>query len=240
MLKNLFRKNVAAPKPVSAEDAERAKQYLQLHSSLDVNEFLASQTHDALFRSPLGPTPECLSIDEVADVVEGQLANLRRAHLAQCADCRRHVELYDVLNKETWTVPDPSGLEPDPFREIEICPNFIRIPENRNLYVVMLNKRNEPVLAELAPESVRITGAIDGKVARVEPLNPEEFGAYEAVKIHFKDDYVLNLPKETGQVCDFVVVTGNVEPFGQMTKRSFVHIIDESKSTAASDFYETV
>jgi len=240
VFKNLFRKNVATPAPVSAEDAERAKQYLQLHSSFDIDEFLESQTADVLFRSPLGPTDDCMSIDEVSNVVEGQIEISRQIHLADCADCRRHVELYDTLQKEAWTERAPVSGALDPFGEVEISPSLIRVPEHGSLYLVMLNKREQPVLAELAPESVRVSGAIEGKGYRVEPLNPKEFGAFEAIKIHFKDDYVLHVPKETGQICDFVVVTAKAKPFGQITKRSFVHVIDESKFKMANDFYETL
>lgn len=235
MFKNPFRKNVAAPAPVSAEDAERAKEYLQLHSSLNIDEFLESQTADVLFRSPLGPTDDCLSIDEVSEVIEGQLEASRQIHLGGCEDCRRHVELYDSLQKETWTENAPAEI--NPFDELEISPSFIRVPEHGSLYMIMLNKREQPVLAELAAESVRIRGAIDGKGYRVEPLNAKEFGAFEAVKIYFKDDYVLNVPKETGQICNFVVVTAKAKPFGQITKRSLVHVIDESKLKMASDYY---
>lgn len=236
MFRNPFRKNVETPAPVTAEDAERAKQYLALHTRLNIDKFLESQTADVLFGSPLGPTDDCLSVDEVSEVVEGELGTSRQIHLAGCADCRRHVELYDSLQKEAWTERAPVTGELNPFGEVEIRPTFIRVPEHGSLYMIMLNKREQPFLAGLVAESVRISGAIDGKGYRVEQLNPKEFGAFEAVKIHFKHDYVLHVPKETGHVCDFVVVTAKAEPFGEITKRSFVRVIDESKFDMSNDF----
>lgn len=240
MFRKLFRKNVATPAPVSAEDAECAKQYLQLHSSLDIDEFTESQTIDVLFGSPLGPTDDCLSINEISDVVKGQVEGSRQLHFVGCADCRRHVELYDTLQKEAWTERAAASGDLDPFSDVEISPTLIRVPEHGGLYLIMLNKRDHPVLGELTAESVRVSGAIDGEGDRVEPLDPKDFGAFEAVKIHFKDDYVLHVPDETGQVCDFVVVTAEAESFGQITKRSFVHVVDEAKFKVSNEFYETV
>jgi hemerythrin-like domain-containing protein len=97
----MSRKKTAPMEPVGPEEIAEAKAYLQAQVSFDIDEFLKSQTIEVLFSSPLGPTPDCLSINEIAALAEGGALSARRCdHAENCESCCGDVRLYQQLRAD--------------------------------------------------------------------------------------------------------------------------------------------
>jgi hypothetical protein len=107
------KKTRPAMEPVGPAEIAEAKAYLQQQVSFDIDEFLDSQTVETLFSSPLGPTPDCLSIDEIAAVATSSDASLARmrAHAQHCESCRGDVRLYQELRENQWPDTETRDLQ---------------------------------------------------------------------------------------------------------------------------------
>src|SRR5262245_17519886 len=95
---------------VGEREYAAALAYLRERSPVDIDAFVARISGMDLLRQPLGRTSECLTIDDVAMVIEtdigtGTAAYLpQREHLARCHECRHAAEIYaDILRADTTT-----------------------------------------------------------------------------------------------------------------------------------------
>jgi hypothetical protein len=213
----IFRKKV--PGPVTAADVEAAKRLLQPHTNFNIDEFLEEMTTEVLFSAPLGSTTECLNIDDIANAADETLNDASRMHLDQCVECAQHVRRYEALKKANQNWGAAAG-------EVEIF-NTIRVPPGKNLYVVLFNRGEMPVLSKLEPGLVQVSGAIQGKVKSVSMIDPKRYEAKEAVELHFHDAFQLNVP-ETG-AGEEVLVVDAVTEMGRFCKKQRVYVIDEEK-----------
>jgi hypothetical protein len=218
----IFRKNV--PKPVTAADVDAAKRLLQPDTSFDIDEFLDEMTTEALFNAPLGSTTECLNIDDIANAADETLDDPSRMHLDQCVECAQHLRRYEALKKANQDWSAAAG-------EVEIF-KTIRVPSGRNLYVVLFNRGEMPVLSKLEPGLVRVSGAIQGEVKSVSMIDPKKYEAKEAVELHFHNAFHLNVP-DTG-VGEEVLVVDAVTEMGRFCKKQRVCVIDEEKMQNAA------
>ena len=169
---------------------------------------------------PLGPTEQCLNVDQVADAAAGKLDGMKASHLKDCRDCHDQVRTYQLLEETDFT---------DATHGVDIS-DFIRVPVGKELYVVLFNRGNAVELSEIDPDSVEVAGVINGKVKAIEPLDPKQFNAEEAVAIHF-ETFKLNVP-ESGELEDYLCLEAKTKT-GRFRKRRMVHLIDEAKMQAA-------
>ena len=94
---------VESMQPVGLRDYQAAKDHLSRNSGFDFDSFLEEVRSGTVFEQPLGPGPECLSVDQISDYVEngGVLGtDEKRAievHLEQCNVCSQNVETYREL-----------------------------------------------------------------------------------------------------------------------------------------------
>jgi hypothetical protein len=140
---------------------------------------------------PLGPTPDCLSANEVAEHIARNVAydphSSQAAHVTACSSC------LDALH--TFRSIDPPRRR---ATRIEVEPT-IKIPlPTAQLQIKVANFGDSRVLTTIDPGSVVVQSplfrACDGKV--VQPIHPPN-GASEATVITFRDVKCKLVPGET-------------------------------------------
>ncbi|HYI07904.1 MAG TPA: hypothetical protein VEK57_02430 [Thermoanaerobaculia bacterium] len=216
MIRNLFRRKKTLPvPPVSLTDGARARQFLQQQTSFDIDEFLASQTADELFNCPLGWTADCLSVNQVAELVEGRrIEPVARRHAALCDECRQALRAYESLKNTHWA----NDL-------MIVASHRIRIPEEGPRYLVLTNRGQSGTLEQILPESVTVEGAILASGCVIRP-SARRYDGFETVELHFKQ-FELNAPSDVKEICDWVSVEAKTRG-GKLRKREFVRVFRES------------
>jgi hypothetical protein len=190
--------------PVGPDEVERAREYLRSRVDVDVDSFLAHRSTVSIFEEPLGKTPECLSVNDVADFVEKhKLSMPKRLHVAACADCRQSVATYRRAVASDW----------DPFtRNIKIHKaDRIWLPKGADFFLILTNNAEQELLGQLDPASILVTGAIEAAGCRLDRLDAKQFNATEAVALRF-DKYSLKMPiskTSNTPVADWLEVSGN-------------------------------
>lgn len=103
-LAKLGKEAVVEPmKPVGLRDYQVAKDHLSRNSGFDFDSFLEEVRTGTLFEQPLGPSSECLSINQVSDYAGsggeslGAEGRAIKAHLEVCKICSQNVEIYRQL-----------------------------------------------------------------------------------------------------------------------------------------------
>jgi hypothetical protein len=207
-------------KLITAEEAERAKQRLQRTTSFDIDEFLAEHTVDFIFNTPLGSTPHCLTVDQIAAAAANKEIGDAATHLQQCQECLAQLDSYRLLAETNFS---------DAMKDVAIG-NYIRVPAGKNLFLVLYNRGKKPVLTELDPKSIEVAGAISGKVKSISRVDPKQYKAREAVAIHF-ENYTLHVPESGEAIGDLYF--GARTKQGRVSKRCTVHVIDEARVQAS-------
>ena len=88
------------PFVVGRQDYEKAVGYLREKAGYDFDEVMRGISTEELLAAPLGPSPECLSIDAIGDYVEAQQSSITthlqpaEHHIATCAACASNVAIY--------------------------------------------------------------------------------------------------------------------------------------------------
>jgi hypothetical protein len=178
-------------KPKGSDPAEIERSLGNLRErGFDVDTFLDSLDVDEILNAPLGNGAECLSPNEIANLVErDQLGAARRLHVGECGDCRRLVGVYQRASHEDWVADD----------EIHIVRGEqIWIPEGGDFYLIIANRGKKGFLRSLDPDSVEVKGSVSGRDCVIETLDPSPYDAREAVKLLF-NSYDVRLPKLAGR-----------------------------------------
>lgn len=101
------------PSIVTNEQARNARMYLEKHSGFDFENFEKNLEVGRILDRPLGPTPECLSAEDIAKLVEsgaaeavvmykvGALAERAVAHSEVCEACFDNITLYNDLRRRS-------------------------------------------------------------------------------------------------------------------------------------------
>jgi hypothetical protein len=226
-----------AHEPVGRKSYEQATERLRRRGDLDVDALLAEDPETLLGR-PLGPTPACLSIGEVADFLEpdrdARLGAERVAaiqvHLTECDVCRADAELYQrfVSSAEARAraaaTHGPIHLVESRIDDpVDIDAND---PENVTLTVVMRSRGAE---APVEPRSLHVRGALRGRSRSLRRLaatttatdDPEREVAYE---VNLEVEPVALPRLEEAPVLDWLKLEGELEDGGTFSTRSLVHL----------------
>jgi hypothetical protein len=201
--------------PVGPDEIAEARAYLQQRVSFDIDEFLESQTIETLLTTPLGPTPECLSVEQIAELAEGHI-NSGISHVRGCRSCREDLDVYARLRTSEWldTAPEVGIFSAE----------RIRIPEGGPFYLVLENC-GPPFFEGIDPASVRIEGVVEAAGCRVEMMEPIREDAVEAVALHF-DSFKTKIPDGTTDVCDWLRIRAETAQ-GALNKTELVHVLQE-------------
>jgi hypothetical protein len=105
--------DMGIPSIVTRADARNARRYLQEHSGFDFEKFDESIQVEELLNKPLGETTECLSAEEIAELVGSDgtaavaavfstgLAARAITHSQHCDTCFENIELYQELKNRS-------------------------------------------------------------------------------------------------------------------------------------------
>jgi hypothetical protein len=80
------------------EDRRAAKEYLKSQLPFDIDEFLSEVNPAKLLAEPLGPTPDCLTPNEVATVARGHIT-AKALHVRDCSECQRTLRVFSELEQ---------------------------------------------------------------------------------------------------------------------------------------------
>src|SRR5947209_4855832 len=105
-------KDSGIPSFVTRGDANNARLYLQKHSGFDFARFEEGIQVEKLLNESLGETPDCLSADEIAELVEPRVAEAFAAvdtrlaaraigHSQNCDACFDNISLYQELKNRS-------------------------------------------------------------------------------------------------------------------------------------------
>jgi len=105
--------NRPAPEPVSLGDGQDALERLRARGRVDVDSFLSKLDVTRILHEPIGPTAQCLTLDQLEQYAFGPVIDL--PHLAECDSCANALRAYRAV-KERSAVPagNPLGV---PVRE---------------------------------------------------------------------------------------------------------------------------
>jgi hypothetical protein len=209
---------MARSRVVGRKEAAAALEYLRAHSRVDLDHFLANADAATLLASPLGPTDQCLSVDDVAEYVESETKSISRArrqelekHLAACRDCRANADLYERLlrrSTEEAAEPDATALE------IEILhPDEIAVPaESEDEVELVLLARGLDLAKALTIDADSLILRSDFITARARSLKrlskPMEYGARAAFAARFHVDWTKLHGVGEPELCDWVQLEG--------------------------------
>ena len=204
-----------ALEPVGPAEIAAAKAYLQQRVSFDIDEFLESQTIESLLTTPLGPTPECLSVEQIAELAEGHMIR-GSSHVPECTSCQEDLDLYARLRTPQWLDTAPQvGI---------FSAERLRIPEGGPFYLVLENC-GPPFLGGIDPTSVRVEGVVEAVGCRVEMMEPIGEDAVEAVALLF-DSFTTKIPDGTTEVCDWLRIRAETTQ-GALNKTELVRVLQE-------------
>lgn len=200
--------NTTAPEaPVVGErEYTKALEYLRQHSPVDIDDFLSRVRPLDLLQAPVGPTEQCISIDQIAAIADSNASTAspyveHRVHLAQCHDCREAAELYDELRED-----DFSSFETELDLEL-YSQRRVTVPAEHDepLEIIVLNKSTTGI-ESINPASVRLRGPVVAEGCTIRTL-PDDYGAPEAAVLAF-EKYASRLPAEFSALCDQVILEG--------------------------------
>ncbi len=163
---------------VGRKEYDEAVVYLRAHGGLDVDAFLAKAGAN-LLDEPMGPTPECLSVNQIGDHVAhraGETARSLDTHLAGCADCRANVGLYRSLE------------ESEPFRIEDSAPVTVSEGKRGSLELILVSMAAPATAIE--PKSLVVKGGLgyrrETRCLSIRKLDePKRFGGRAAFAARF-------------------------------------------------------
>ena len=203
---------------VRPSDGVAAKQRLQRHARFDIDAFLARETAEKIFDEPLGSTPQCLSITQIGDLVEGKAISAEAYHHAvMCGECAKEILNYRALTEHDWETES---------KFVVAFAHAIRIPAGGNFFLVLGNQGQSGLLSGIDPSSVVVGGAIEASGCRIAPHASPLQGVSEAVELHFLR-YRVNAPAGQNEVCNWLELEARTKT-GKLRKRQLVRILQEA------------
>jgi hypothetical protein len=114
--------DVIPPIAVTSVRAREARRYLQQHSKFDFERFRSGIEVDRLMRAPLGQTPQCLSADDLASMVQSHalaapvalaegLVARGVAHIEACETCFQNIMAYQEMEHRSVEDAMAKGVE---------------------------------------------------------------------------------------------------------------------------------
>lgn len=202
--------NTTAPEAPVVGEREYAKavEYLRQHSRLDIDDFLSRVQPLDLLQAPVGPTEQCLSIDQIADIADSDVSVAarypqQRVHLAHCQDCRGAAELYDALQEEDFSSYE-TELDLELYSQRRVT---LSAEHDEPLEIIVLNK-SAAGIESINPATVRLRGPVDAEGCTIKTLPPtDDYGAPEAAVLAF-GRYASRLPENFSALCDQVILEG--------------------------------
>jgi hypothetical protein len=105
------RTNRTTRPPVSMNDAERAVEALRLKGRVDMDAYLERIDVRSVMQSPLGPTADCLTLEQLEEYVSGTGDRPEAAHLAGCEDCTAALNAYLAVRERPLEVVARKPIE---------------------------------------------------------------------------------------------------------------------------------
>lgn len=80
--------------PISMKEAEQAVEALRLKGRVDMDAYLERIDVRSVMQSPMGPTADCLTLEQLEEYVSPTGDRPEAAHLAGCEDCTAALNAY--------------------------------------------------------------------------------------------------------------------------------------------------
>ena len=230
---------------MTREDARNAQLYLQKHSGFDFEKFEEGIEVEKLLNKPLGETAECLSADEIAElvgygvsgasaVVDARLVARAISHSEVCDTCFDNITLYQELKNRS--VERALDKEVEDLTPVLSIGSVGRVEAVANvgpclgLALTMYGDASD--FSGMGTMQARIVGSFDAKdvtLHRVEPWHKRWLGLDTHLAIrkssarlfqgYYRTDTLTGLDQVRDNACSFVTISQDVGGKGVFSRR---------------------